>query len=344
MRRGNPVSGRIAVVVGNLEALRLGQRYVDDDLNRRWAPERLAALRSGSSGGHGASEDREQAALLETFREITRDAMGPFHFIDLHTSSAEGPPFLTVGDTLSNRRFVRGFPLPAILGLEEMVDGSLLEYLNDAGFVTIGIEAGQHDSPVSIDRMEAALWLVLARAGFVPPEAVPDPERFRAVLLDASRGLPAVIEVRHRHSIGENDGFRMKPGFTNFQRVSAGETLASDRDGPIRAPMSGRILLPLYQGKGNDGFFIAREVTRAWLGASAALRVLRLGSTLRFLPGVHRVGRDPERLRIDRRIARWGAHELVRLFGFRKLRTDRETIVVSRRRHDRTPPATPPAF
>mgnify|MGYP000107882312 CR=1 FL=1 len=73
-------------------------------------------------------------------------ARGPIHFVDLHTSSAPGPPFLTVGDTLRNRRFSRGFPLPLLLGLEEQVDGSLLEYLNNHGFVTLGVEAGEHEA------------------------------------------------------------------------------------------------------------------------------------------------------------------------------------------------------
>ena len=45
---------------------------------------------------------------------------------------------------------------------------------------------------------------------------------------------------------------------------------------PDLAREAGHVLLPLYQGKGNDGFFMAREVKALWLHVSAILRRLRL--------------------------------------------------------------------
>jgi succinylglutamate desuccinylase len=53
----------------------------------------------------------------------------------------------------------------------------------------------------------------------------------------------------------------MEPGFRNFQSVSAGKLLARDHHGEVRAPLSGILLLPLYQAQGEDGFFLIREVT-----------------------------------------------------------------------------------
>ena len=40
----------------------------------------------------------------------------------------------------------------------------------------------------------------------------------------------------------------------------------------VRAPDDGFVMLPLYQGQGEDGFFWGREVSRARLRASVALR------------------------------------------------------------------------
>jgi succinylglutamate desuccinylase len=50
--------------------------------------------------------------------------------------------------------------------------------------------------------------------------------------------------------------FKMFPGFQNFSPIRKGEPLATDRHGIVYAPNGGCILMPLYQGQGNDGFFI----------------------------------------------------------------------------------------
>ena len=51
----------------------------------------------------------------------------------------------------------------------------------------------------------------------------------------------------------------MLPGFEGFQKITAGQLLAYDDGVEVRAPMDGRILMPLYQQKGNEGFFIVDE-------------------------------------------------------------------------------------
>ena len=65
--------------------------------------------------------------------------------IDLHSTSADGLPFATVGDTMRNRRFAQNLPVTILLGIEEQLDGTMLEYLNNLGAVTLGFEGGQHD-------------------------------------------------------------------------------------------------------------------------------------------------------------------------------------------------------
>lgn len=341
LERDRPeIRGTLVALAGNLAALRERTRFIDEDLNRRWTPERVAALRAGACAEEGAAEDLEQLELLEALQQAVDGKSGPHYFLDLHTSSAEGPAFLTVGDTLFNRRFAANFPLPVILGLEEQVDGALLEYLNELGFVTLGVEAGHHDSGSSVDRLEAALWLALLHAGLLPPEAVPDPEACRSVLTEGGRDIPRLLEVRRRHAIAPEDGFCMEPGYGNFHRVTKGQLLARDEHGLVLAPQSGRLLLPLYQGKGGDGFFIAREVRAFWLGLSSLLRRLRLGVLLRLLPGVRRHPARRELLVVDTRIARWFAVETCHLFGYRKLRRDGSELLAGRRRFDVVPPAS----
>jgi succinylglutamate desuccinylase len=225
-----------------------------------------------------------------------------------------------------------------ILGLEEQVDGPLLEFLNNCGLITLGVEAGRSDDPASIDHHESVLWLALLHAGILAPQAVPDPQLHRARLARASRGTPAVVEVRARHAIAPGDGFRMQPGLRNFDPVERGRLLAHDRLGPIHAHARGLVLLPLYQGKGDDGFFMSREVDPAWLLLSALLRRLRLSALLPLLPGVRRDRHDREVLVVDTRIARVFPLEIFHLFGYRKLRAAGRELRVSRRRHDLAAP------
>jgi len=71
----------------------------------------------------------------------------------------------------------------------------------------------------------------------------------------------------------------MKEGYRGFQVIEAGETIALDKDGPVTAPERGRLLMPLYQEQGNDGFFLVRRVKRFWLRLSSVLRMMHLHVT-----------------------------------------------------------------
>jgi succinylglutamate desuccinylase len=140
-----------------------------------------------------------------------------------------------------------------------------------------------------------------------------------------------VVEIIHRHVVEPRDGFAMRPGYRNFQRVEEGEVLAHDATGGIAARMSGILVMPLYQDQGEDGFFIARSIRRSWLGVSTMLRTLRVDRLLPFLPGVRRDKLRPARLLVDPHIARWFSVQLFHLCGFRRLADRGDTLVFTRR-------------
>jgi succinylglutamate desuccinylase len=71
--------------------------------------------------------------------------------------------------------------------------------------------------------------------------------------------LPKVTRLVHAHHIKPGDMFNMRPGYANFQKVNAGEHLADDIRGAILATQTSRILMPLYQAQGSDGFFLIKE-------------------------------------------------------------------------------------
>jgi succinylglutamate desuccinylase len=321
-----PLRGELLAVAGNLAALAAGRRYLCADLNRVWQPDRVRAVRDD---GPRSPEEEELGALLEVFDALDD---GPLILLDLHTTSGESPPFTIMGDTLRNRRIAFALPPTVILGLEETVDGTLLEYLTERGHTALVVEAGQHDAPGSVATHEAVIWMGLTAAGALRPTDVPDFSAHEARLREASRDLPRVVELRHRHHLDPSDGFRMEPGYRGLQPVKQGELLGRDRNGEVRAPQRGRIVLPLYQELGDDGFFLVRRVSRFWLGLSALLRRLRLGGVLTGLPGVRKHPDQPNALCVDRRMARWPLVSFFHLFGYRRRRPEDDHLVFSRRR------------
>lgn len=330
--RALEVAGTFLALVGNRHALAANRRFITEDLNRGWTRERLQqAYRPDEN--RILSEARERAELLEVLQEEL-DRSESCYFLDLHTTSADSGPFMVFGDTLRNRGFVRRFPVTRILGLEEMIEGPLLDYMSRRGAVAAAFEAGEHTSPESLEPHQAAVWVAIEAAGLLSPDERCAPVRpSREKLARRSRGLPRVVEVRHRHPVWRRDQFRMGEGYLNFQPVRKGEVLARDRHGIIRAPESGRILMPLYQEQGEDGFFIVREVRPIWLHLSARLRRIPHGAWLDWLPGVRRDPTRKETFLVDVQVARWFRSHFFHLLGYRRRRqSDGRLAVYSRRR------------
>ena len=332
------VQGKVVALAGNLRALRDGRRFVREDLNRIWIEEQVARLRATDAGDLEA-EDRELSELLAVMeREIEGGEWEQVVLLDLHSTSAHGAPFSIMADTLANRSVAFALPIPVILGLEERVQGTLLSYFGDRGYVAVCVEGGQNESPQTIDHHVAAIWLTLVSAKALVEGEAPWLAEERQLLEDTAWGLPRVIEVRYRFPVPNGTRFTMMPGFSNFDIIEAGEPLAHVGPGAgeeVQAPDDGLLLMPRYQGQGEDGFFLGNEVRRFWLGVSAGLRKLRLGWILPLLPGVRREAQTTDVLRADSRVARWAVVELFHLFGYRWSRTEGKELVFVRRRERR---------
>ena len=258
-----PLRGKFVALAGNLQAQAEGRRYLERDLNRAWWEEDLARLRS-SKAGEIPGELGELRELLVTIEAHLGDASEGAILLDLHSSSADGPPFTITADTLPNRRIAFALGLPVILGLEELIQGSVFAHLGEKGHAALCVEGGRSDAPSTLAHLEAAVWLAMAGAGMLRPEHAPvEIEGMRERLAECVRGLPGLLKVHYRHGLRADDDFRMEPGYVSFQPVAEGELLArSGPDGtsPVRAPREGRLLLPRYQGQGDDGFFLGREI------------------------------------------------------------------------------------
>ncbi len=323
------LKGELIGIAGNLEALARRRRYIDADLNRRWHIKHLQSIEHTLDSPQECAEDRERNDLVSQLERIF-EAVPSVFFLDLHTTSSRGVPFAAIGDTLPNRQFAKPFPVPIILGLEEQLDGTISEYLTNRGHVTLTLEAGQHDSPATVDNAEAAIWIALASAGLLGEDDA-RVARSQSVLTRNAASVPRFLEVRYRHVVSPVDRFEMEPGFDSFDIVRPGQLLGRDRDGEIRSRWNARILMPLYQELGDDGFFIIREFKPIWLRVSALLRYLRADAVVHWLPGISRHPTRPDTLIVDRRIARWYSLDLLHLIGYRRKRAFGKALLVSRR-------------
>jgi len=264
--------GRVVAFAGNRQALARGVRFLARDLNRGWdAPSLERLLRTPA--GALAEDDREHRELLDAFLALEEEDAQPtasppgasLAFFDLHTTSGPSRPFACIGGSGESLRLARALPITSVVGLERAIAATMLSWCTSRGHVGISVEAGQHDDPASPRRHVSAVLVLLAAMGSLDPKREPrlveQLESHRAALARSAQGASRIVEVRHRHVVEPGDGFEMLPGFHSFDPVVAGQVLAHDRRGPIRAPEAGVVLMPRYQGQGEDGFFVARDMT-----------------------------------------------------------------------------------
>ena len=331
--------GELWVLSGHRAALGQGARHLGRDLNRSFTAAEVARVAAQPSARDDA-EDAEQRDLLAAVARAEDRAValgGGLFLLDLHTTSAGGPPFALMGDTLRNHAAVSGLPVPVILGLEESIDGTLIEWAGERGHVGLTVESGQHRDPAAEDLHVAVIWLLLASLGALAPEArvaaqtSAQLEAHAAALRAATGPVPPVLELVYRHGVRPEDGFRMRPDYRGFQPVRRGEHLADDVRGPVRARADGLILMPLYQAQGSDGFFLVRPVGAARLRLATAARRWGLHRALPHLPGIAPHTALPEALTLAPWAERAGL-PLLHLFGYRRRRVHGARAVFTRRR------------
>ncbi|MEC8511026.1 MAG: succinylglutamate desuccinylase/aspartoacylase family protein [Planctomycetota bacterium] len=313
-----PTAGRIVGLAGNLAALQNGVRHHGQDLNRMWTEDSLRALGARRPEDDTADESELRAlfSIIEAERDAARGRSREVILVDLHSTSADGGAFSVVPDSLPSRRLARDIGLPVVLGLEERIEGPLLTWLVAQGDTSAVVEGGQHEASSTRDVLLASLWVVLDHAR-VLPEGDVRLEQARRLLRQARGDAPEVLDLIYAHAIAEGEDFAMRGGWRNFMPVEDGCVLADQRGQEVSAPLSGYMLMPLYQGLGTEGFFLCRAVSRRWLLASRLLRRSWIEHGLRALPGVVALDTRAGRILARRGAPRWMAH-LLHLFGFRK--------------------------
>ncbi len=255
--------GNFVGLVGNLKAYEEGKRYLDKDLNRSFDADKLSFLETQDP----QELDNEDREFLELDREV-RVLIAQYQpskviLLDLHTTSSHGGIFTICREREEDIELGAAMHAPIVLGMLSGLKGTTLHYFTteNMGVETIPItfESGQHVEGLSVTRAVAGIINCMKAIDSVDSDVVEN--HHEEILIKYSESLPRVTRLIERHAIAENDAFVMKPGFLNFQSVAKGEVVATDKNGPVTVSENGRLLMPLYQLQGEDGFFLVKEVT-----------------------------------------------------------------------------------
>lgn len=258
--------GSFIGLIGNRQAYLSQARFIERDLNRIWTARHFRDIRKAGAD-HVQGEDREMLELYEVIHEAIHTLRPERLFLlDLHTTSATGGIFCIPADENQSLQWAKALLAPVILNLFDQVEGTLLRFTTAGHFSEeipaekvcgVAFESGQHDDPLSAGRSLTAVINTLHFAGCLGAHTLRSPHE--AVLQRSFAELPRVTRLVHAHHITSGDRFKMQPGYVNFQQVKSGELLATDAHGDILAPFDSRILMPLYQPQGSDGFFLVKE-------------------------------------------------------------------------------------
>lgn len=322
------INGTIYGISGNLSALKKNQRYIDQDLNRVWTREQLEDLLFKDDY---TIEDREQLELFRLLKQIINSNSGPFYFIDFHTTSSKTLPFITINDAIINRKFSKLFPVPIVLGIEEYLNGPLLSYINELGYISLGFESGQHDEKEAIDNCESFIYLALVNAKLIAKKEIPYLKVYQNELKSNANNLSKIFEVIYLYQIQNNDVFKMKSGFKSFQNIGKGTILATNNTEAIASKYNATLFMPLYQTKGSEGFFIIKPIKPFFLKLSASLRHLKFDGVLVLFPGISWLNSNKDVLKVNLKVARFFAKSIFHLLGYRNKKINTTHVLLYNR-------------
>lgn len=248
------IKGTLVGISGNRRALKKNVRFIDEDLNRIWTEENLKKDMPESS------EQIEMGHIIGALNRYPKKNYGKRYFLDCHTTSSESLPYISLQAVNDNEQWASRFPTHIVRGFSDMIKGDIDHYLSSQGMTGFVFEGGQHESDTAIENHEGMIWLALKEALGLDLQTLSCYPKCVENLTTKSAVGQKTFDIVYRHSLGKDDDFKMEAGFKNFNKIGNGQLLALHNGKEIRSEREGHIFMPLYQTKGNDGFFIIEEV------------------------------------------------------------------------------------
>ncbi|MAQ32118.1 MAG: hypothetical protein CMD26_05275 [Flavobacteriales bacterium] len=249
------VDGTIIGLIGNLNALKVNARYIESDLNRMWSTKII-----NSKSNNLVSEKKELLVLKSLINQIIiKKSKKNISIIDLHNTSSPSGVF-TIVNNKKEEQIAKHLNVPVISNLFSKVKGSFSNYYHEQKINSIVFEGGAIGDPASINNHEAGIWKLLTKTNFINKKSIPKHvEKNFAAMKSFSKKTKGKYSVKYIHKITQNDHFLMHPNIQNFEKIQKNQIIAEDINGKVAAPIDGHILMPLYQEKGTEGFYIIKK-------------------------------------------------------------------------------------
>ncbi len=249
------VSGNITALRGNLGALNKDIRYIDMDLNRMWTNEYI----NNTDKKLNIYELKE---LKELSSAIDNICLGNFNncvIIDFHSFSSQSGIFTIPANNQKSIKLAEAFQVQFVEKLTSDLKETAIQYYAFKGATALVFEGGQHYAEETEGNIMAAIYMALNHLKCVDKNDIPEFENHKERLRSKALKLPKHYELSYIHRIKNGNDFKMNQGYINFQEIKKDEILAYENQKPILSECNGRILMPLYQKKGNNGFYVIQE-------------------------------------------------------------------------------------
>lgn len=238
--------GKLTLILGNEEAIKLGKRGTtpDHNLNRMFSDKHLA----------GPVLDFYESRRAHELAPILKSADIS---LDIHSTSVPTVPFLPCAFSLRHEKVYRWFDAGIVLADPDFVLGGQRsttdEYVDYCGGVGICFETGYANDTSRLPAVTRGILNLLADQGLIksPQPLMPPKPNYKVYRLT-------------RKIILTEAGFRYIKGFPqSFQEVRKGELIGYHGDVPEIAEEDGVIAFPRASDQwmlGHDILFLARRI------------------------------------------------------------------------------------
>ena len=231
-----PPAGPVTLLLGNVEAVRRGERFLDEDYNRVFTFDRPADNRERLR----AEQVRpilDSARLLVDFHQTQTPTEAPFWTFPFRPELAHWARIIGGAERVLTRAPGTAFSA----GLK-----CLDEYVRDQGQTGMTLEVGfRGEDPVQAGRTLEAARRTLS--------VVSELARGKTTLEDLSAQAPALSFFQTEHIVMSTPtGSRLRPGLSNWVELRAGEALHAEDSEEILCPFDGVALFPKYPTPGQE--------------------------------------------------------------------------------------------
>ena len=258
-----PERGRLTLAFANLAAFDRfdaadhdASRFVDEDLNRQWMPERIAAA--------DTRERRRAAALAPFVAEAD-------WLLDLHSMHERGAPLLLTGVQPRNQALARALGNPAHIVIDAgHKDGVRMRDFGRFGLPdaeapetrSLLIECGFHGDPASLQVAQDQCVRFIEQSGVISAAALAQQlPGWR--LPDAPRQW--ALEVT-QPVVARSAAFRFVEPFTGLECIEKQGTVIGDNDGePVLTPYDDCVLVMPSTRQAQNGETVVRYARRTLL-------------------------------------------------------------------------------